>query len=475
MTLPNILYSRLSNDATLSALVGDRIFPATTQTNDVETLPYVLYDTQANPNNTLSGASTATEHNVTITAVARNLSEVQAVLAATKTLLTDWHGGNVQWSFFTSETPAAPTSDNQGYSGQQQYQIWTTDANIVTTPDSTGKITTGPDEVTLEACENVLTLDCDGLKLNGEPVGGVVDDSNYAKLDQPNTFTEDQTFDGDILGENVTITADNALNISSPSGGLSATSGNVVLSGNNVSLSGTTNVYLDGGGLTSVDPTTGSISVTNSLSCNTATTGNLTANGTVTISGTTPTLTLTHDGTGNPKIRWRQLDSSQNGIGFYKVDGSGTETQLFRIQDNGNMRFNQCLTFGGVMGINENAGFYRGNSNSGPRFKFNGGGEPMAQLSEGSGTNSYTSVLQIDIGNVGNKGLVIKGKASQTADLVQATDSTNAVQFGVAADGKVKTNQTSAGTTLGTVTGKMPVYDASGTLVGYMPIYDSIT
>lgn len=47
--------------------------------------------------------------------------------------------------------------------------------------------------------------------------------------------------------------------------------------------------------------------------------------------------------------------------------------------------------------------------------------------------------------------------------------------FAVNYDGKIKTNQTSAGTTLGTVTGKMPIYNESGTLIGYIPIYDSIT
>jgi len=173
MSLPNTLYSRLANDAGLSALVGTNIFPTTAQMNDVTELPYVIYDTQATPNNTLSGASTATEYAVTITATARKLAEVQTVLDATKTLLTDWHGGNVQWSFFTGETPAAPTGDNEGYSGQQTYQIWTTDATIITTPDSTGTITTGNDEITLSVCDNTLTLDCEGLTLNGEEIDAV--------------------------------------------------------------------------------------------------------------------------------------------------------------------------------------------------------------------------------------------------------------------------------------------------------------
>lgn len=49
------------------------------------------------------------------------------------------------------------------------------------------------------------------------------------------------------------------------------------------------------------------------------------------------------------------------------------------------------------------------------------------------------------------------------------------ILFGVAADGKLKTNQTSAGETLGSIIAKMPIYDDSGDLVGYIPIYDGST
>ena len=40
---------------------------------------------------------------------------------------------------------------------------------------------------------------------------------------------------------------------------------------------------------------------------------------------------------------------------------------------------------------------------------------------------------------------------------------------------KIKTDQTASGSTLGTVVGKMPIYNEVGTLVGYFPVYDSIT
>lgn len=45
----------------------------------------------------------------------------------------------------------------------------------------------------------------------------------------------------------------------------------------------------------------------------------------------------------------------------------------------------------------------------------------------------------------------------------------------VNSSGIIRTNQTAAATTPGSVTHKMPIYDTSGTLVGYIPIYNAIT
>jgi hypothetical protein len=41
--------------------------------------------------------------------------------------------------------------------------------------------------------------------------------------------------------------------------------------------------------------------------------------------------------------------------------------------------------------------------------------------------------------------------------------------------GKIGTDQTVAGTTLGTVIKKLPLYDSSGVLIGHTPVYDTIT
>jgi hypothetical protein len=67
-----------------------------------------------------------------------------------------------------------------------------------------------------------------------------------------------------------------------------------------------------------------------------------------------------------------------------------------------------------------------------------------------------------------------QGAAGQTANLFQCVDSANNVKFAIEADGDIRTSQASPATTPGSVTAKLPIYDASGTLLGFLPIYDSI-
>lgn len=50
-----------------------------------------------------------------------------------------------------------------------------------------------------------------------------------------------------------------------------------------------------------------------------------------------------------------------------------------------------------------------------------------------------------------------------------------ASKFAVDNAGKVRTSNSAAGSTLGSVVKKFPIYDAAGTLLGYFPIYDTIT
>ena len=76
-------------------------------------------------------------------------------------------------------------------------------------------------------------------------------------------------------------------------------------------------------------------------------------------------------------------------------------------------------------------------------------------------------------GGASNVGLLVKGSASQTADLIQAQNSAGAIQFAIGAAGKMLTNQavTNTNTPSGATARAMPFYDAAGTLLGYAPLY----
>jgi hypothetical protein len=71
--------------------------------------------------------------------------------------------------------------------------------------------------------------------------------------------------------------------------------------------------------------------------------------------------------------------------------------------------------------------------------------------------------------------LTAKGAVGQTANLFQCVDSAGNTKFAIEADGDIRTSRASPATPPGSVTAKLPVYDASGTLLGFLPIYDSIS
>lgn len=58
-----------------------------------------------------------------------------------------------------------------------------------------------------------------------------------------------------------------------------------------------------------------------------------------------------------------------------------------------------------------------------------------------------------------------------TGVAVRANDNTGLVSF----QGLLGTDQSASASSLGTVTGKIPVHDLAGDLVGYLPLYGSIT
>jgi len=93
--------------------------------------------------------------------------------------------------------------------------------------------------------------------------------------------------------------------------------------------------------------------------------------------------------------------------------------------------------------------------------------------STGVGT-THTGIF-VSSGKTTGKGIVVKGVASQSANLQEWQDSSENILFAIEADGDIRTSKSSAGTSLGSVTNKLPIYNAAGTLIGYIPIYDAIT
>lgn len=71
--------------------------------------------------------------------------------------------------------------------------------------------------------------------------------------------------------------------------------------------------------------------------------------------------------------------------------------------------------------------------------------------------------------------MIAKGTSGQTGNLFEAQDNTGAVKFAIEPDGDIRTARSEAGSTLGSVVKKLPIYDAAGNLLGYIPIYDAIT
>ena len=75
-----------------------------------------------------------------------------------------------------------------------------------------------------------------------------------------------------------------------------------------------------------------------------------------------------------------------------------------------------------------------------------------------------------------NTGLIIRGATSQSANLQEWQNSGNTVQFAVGPTGKILTNQavSNTNTPSGATTKAVPLYDIAGTLLGYFPLFASL-
>lgn len=93
----------------------------------------------------------------------------------------------------------------------------------------------------------------------------------------------------------------------------------------------------------------------------------------------------------------------------------------------------------------------------------------------GVGTSTPDATIDSEPVNTTDIGLQINLKASHSANAIEVRDSSSNLIFGVGPDGEIRTNATSSGTTLGSVTDKWQIRNAAGTAIGVIPIYDTIT
>jgi hypothetical protein len=171
MSIETTIFARL-NDASITAFTSSRIYPddPTTATD----WPFIVYSIEdSGPDLVLGKATGNQSYTVNVDIWAKSVVERRAIEQAVKGRLHVYFGNGIQLSRLTGETAEEIGTENEGdvYHGRQTYSVKANNANITATPDATGSIITGVNSVTLSACDNVVTLDCDGFQLNGEPVG----------------------------------------------------------------------------------------------------------------------------------------------------------------------------------------------------------------------------------------------------------------------------------------------------------------
>src|SRR5262245_29891778 len=124
--LEEVIYTRLSEDATLAGYVGDRIYP--TEPSENTQLPFVVYTVSAaEPNLTMSGASSLTKYTVDVDVWAETAAVVLNVMGAVKNLMHVWIGSSLKSFLGTQGTD----QQDIGYHGNQSYNVWWAGAEVV--------------------------------------------------------------------------------------------------------------------------------------------------------------------------------------------------------------------------------------------------------------------------------------------------------------------------------------------------------
>ena len=120
MSIEATVYARLSADATLTGIIGQKLYPSIPTENTQ--LPFVVYTcTATEPQTTLTGSTNLTRHDVQIDAWAINLDDVLAILDACKDSLHCWTSNGVKGSFLTGRTT---DEQDTGQHGQATFSVW---------------------------------------------------------------------------------------------------------------------------------------------------------------------------------------------------------------------------------------------------------------------------------------------------------------------------------------------------------------
>lgn len=141
---------------------------------------------------------------------------------------------------------------------------------------------------------------------------------------------------------------------------------------------------------------------------------------------------------------------------------SGPQSAYFRLQDNGTTKF--------YFGKSSSNGFLI-------RDEINARNSLFISPTNGRiGINDSgpAGMLHVTSPDTATRGLVVDVPTGNTARILECTKN-DVIQFAVENGGRLRTNQSAAGTTPGSVVAKMPVYDIAGTLIGQVAIYDAIT
>lgn len=206
MDISDAIYSRL-NDASITSIVSDRIFPTDPQRGTQ--WPFLVYRlTNSAPVTTMAGIAGITNFSFQVDIWTKSLTQSISLGNAISARLHCYRGGNITGSFLSEQNNQQLSDDTEGdiYYTVQVYNVWSGSASVTATTDSTGRIQTGSNSVSLSACSNVLTLDCTGLTLNGNQVGANPDLTPYARKDSNNNFTAGQSITGSVSATG-TITA----------------------------------------------------------------------------------------------------------------------------------------------------------------------------------------------------------------------------------------------------------------------------